>query len=220
MAKFLDYDGLLYFWQQLKSKFVAQETGKGLSTNDFTTAEKNKLAGIAAGAEVNVNADWNASSGDAQILNKPSIPSASSTTPKMDGTAAVGTGTTWARADHVHPHDTSKQDTLTFDSTPTANSSNPVTSAGVKTYVDDAIGGITGIDFQIVTTLPSTGQTGTIYLVSNGGASGNSYDEYIWLASASKFEKIGTTDVDLSNYWNTTNLTAITNTEIDTIMAA
>ena len=34
-----------------------------------------KLDGIAAGAEVNVNADWNATSGDAQILNKPSIPS-------------------------------------------------------------------------------------------------------------------------------------------------
>lgn len=45
--------------------------GKGLSTNDYTTTEKNKLAGIATGAEVNVNADWNATSGDAQILNKP-----------------------------------------------------------------------------------------------------------------------------------------------------
>lgn len=31
----------------------------------------------------------------------------------------------------------SKQDKLTFDTTPTANSSNPVTSGGVKTYVDD-----------------------------------------------------------------------------------
>lgn len=33
---------------------------------------------------------------------------ASSTTPVMDGSAAVGTGTTWARADHVHPTDTSR----------------------------------------------------------------------------------------------------------------
>jgi hypothetical protein len=32
----------------------------------------------------------------------------SSTTPSMDGTAAVGTGTTYARADHVHPSDTSR----------------------------------------------------------------------------------------------------------------
>ena len=41
--------------------------------NLMTSSEKTKLAGIAAGAEVNVNADWNASSGDAQILNKPTI---------------------------------------------------------------------------------------------------------------------------------------------------
>jgi hypothetical protein len=33
---------------------------------------------------------------------------ASSTTPVMDGAAAIGTGTTWARADHVHPTDTSR----------------------------------------------------------------------------------------------------------------
>jgi len=36
-------------------------------------ADKIKLNGIAAGAEVNVNADWNAESGDAQILNKPTL---------------------------------------------------------------------------------------------------------------------------------------------------
>jgi len=47
----------------------------GATLNNYTTAEKSKLAGIAVGAEVNVNADWNAISGDAQILNKPTIPS-------------------------------------------------------------------------------------------------------------------------------------------------
>jgi hypothetical protein len=45
-----------------------------VSDNNYTTTEKNKLAGIASGAEINVNADWNATSGDAQILNKPTIP--------------------------------------------------------------------------------------------------------------------------------------------------
>jgi hypothetical protein len=49
----------------------------GATLNDYTTAEKNKLGGIASGAEVNVNADWNATTGDAQILNKPTIPSIS-----------------------------------------------------------------------------------------------------------------------------------------------
>ena len=50
---------------------VDKVAGKQLSTEDYTTAEKNKLAGIQDGAEVNVNADWNAISGDAEILNKP-----------------------------------------------------------------------------------------------------------------------------------------------------
>ena len=51
-------------------------TFAGATSNDYTTAEKNKLEGIQAGAEVNVNADWNSTSGDAQILNKPTIPDA------------------------------------------------------------------------------------------------------------------------------------------------
>lgn len=46
-------------------------SGMGLSTNDYTTAEKTKLDGIAVGAEVNVQSDWNATTGDALILNKP-----------------------------------------------------------------------------------------------------------------------------------------------------
>ena len=56
---------------------VDKVTGKGLSENDYITADKNKLDGIQSGAEVNVNADWNATSGDAEILNKPTIPDTS-----------------------------------------------------------------------------------------------------------------------------------------------
>ena len=49
----LDYDGLLYFWQKLKLKLdskVDKVEGKGLSTNDFSAAYKAKLDGIANGA--------------------------------------------------------------------------------------------------------------------------------------------------------------------------
>jgi Cu/Ag efflux protein CusF len=41
------------------------------NTNAYTDAEKTKLSGIATGAEVNVQSDWTATSGDSQILNKP-----------------------------------------------------------------------------------------------------------------------------------------------------
>lgn len=42
------------------------------ASGHMSAADKTKLDGVATGAEVNVNADWNSSSGDSQILNKPS----------------------------------------------------------------------------------------------------------------------------------------------------
>jgi len=70
---------------------VDKVAGKGLSTEDYTTAEKTKLAGIQDGAEVNVNADWNAVSGDAQILNKPTIPSIAGLVPETRTLTINGT---------------------------------------------------------------------------------------------------------------------------------
>lgn len=115
MGKYIDESGLLYQNNLLKGEFdkkVDKETGKGLSTNDYTTEEKTKLQGIETGAQVNVKPDWNATAGSAsEILNKPTIPEgaeASSTPPLMDGTQAVGVETKFARGDHVHPSDTSR----------------------------------------------------------------------------------------------------------------
>ena len=59
----LDYDGLLYFWQKIKAKLadkVDKVDGKGLSSNDFTSAEKKKLAGIAEGATKYVHPTYTA----------------------------------------------------------------------------------------------------------------------------------------------------------------
>ena len=50
------------------NKKVDKVSGKGLSTNDYTTDEKNKLAGIAAGAEVNQNAFAKISDGTTTIV--------------------------------------------------------------------------------------------------------------------------------------------------------
>ena len=50
---FLDSSGVTRLWQHIIAKLgnkVDKEAGKGLSTNDYTTTEKNKLAGIAEGA--------------------------------------------------------------------------------------------------------------------------------------------------------------------------
>lgn len=55
---FLDTTGLQHLWAQIINKLsdkVDKIDGKALSSNDYTTTEKNKLAGIASGAEVNQN---------------------------------------------------------------------------------------------------------------------------------------------------------------------
>jgi hypothetical protein len=71
------------------------------TTASFTTADETKLDGIAAGAEVNVNADWNATSGDAQILNKPTLYSDASVDTHLNtGTAGTGEILSWNGTDY------------------------------------------------------------------------------------------------------------------------
>ena len=89
--KHLDGTGLSQLWAKVKEYFVAKEAGKGLSTNDYTTAEKTKLSGIASGAQKNVQSDWSATSGDAFIKNKPT------SLPANGGNAATVGGHTVAK---------------------------------------------------------------------------------------------------------------------------
>ena len=149
--------------------------------NNYTTAEKNKLSGIAAGAQVN------------------KIESI-----KVNGTAQTIT----SKAVDI---------TVPTNNNQLTNGAGYQTASEVQTAINSAISGITGIDFQVVTSLPATGTKGVIYLISNSGTGTNIYDEYIWVTN--RFEKIGTTEIDLSNYYNTTNLLALTNQEIDTIIS-
>ena len=131
--KYLDNTGLALVWAKIKELVatkVDKVDGKGLSTNDYTTDEKTKLSGIATGAQVNVLEGIQKNGSTVTVTNKianitvptktsditndsgfittSSVPTATTTTPKMDGTAAVGSETKWAKGDHVHPSDTSR----------------------------------------------------------------------------------------------------------------
>lgn len=136
--KYLNYDGVAYLWEKIKAALsgkVDVESGKGLSSNDYTSTEKTKLANIASGAQVNVleGVQVNGSSltptnkivnvavptktsditNDSGFITAADVPEgavATTTTPKMDGTAAVGSEVKFARGDHVHPSDTTKVD--------------------------------------------------------------------------------------------------------------
>lgn len=131
--KYLDNTGLALVWAKIKELVatkVDKVEGKGLSTNDYTSSEKTKLSGIATGAQVNVLEGIQKNGTTVSITNKianievptktsditndsgyitsSSVPTATTTTPKMDGTASVGSETKWAKGDHVHPTDTTR----------------------------------------------------------------------------------------------------------------
>lgn len=108
-----------------------------------------------------------------------------------------------------------------------SNDSNFVNTDALTKAINDAVGGITGMEYVILTTgqynastlVPTgTGTAGKIYLVPNGGAAPNIYAEWIWVNS--KYEKIGDTAIDLSGYIKEADLVPLTNAQIDEIMSA
>ncbi len=88
-------------------------------------------------------------------------------------------------------------------------------SYATETYVQEAIGDIAGITYSVVSTLPTTGEAGVIYLVPKTAETKDIYIEYIWVNNA--FEMIGTTAPDLSGYVKTSDLVELTNTEVQSI---
>lgn len=162
--------------QALSGK-VDMVSGRGLSEANFTAEEKNKLAGIEENAKANVNADWNSTTGDSRILNKPenlvqdanyvhtdtnftadekqklaNIASGSQVNTiesiKVNGTAQTITNkevdvavptkvsdltndSNFQTQDQITAAIAGKQNTLTFDTAPTQDSTRPVESGGV-----------------------------------------------------------------------------------------
>ena len=270
----------------LEAGYVQQQSGKGLSSNDFTNSYKTKLDGIAAGAEVNQNAFSNVKVGSTTVAadakqdtltliegaNITITPDASSDSvtiaahdttyseattsaaglmsasdkTKLNGVAAgaevnqnafsnVKVGNTTVAAD-------SKTDTLELvagtsvsltgnatddkvtisinvDSSMSDSSSNPVKNSVVKAYIDQVAASITGVEFRKVQSLPATGENGVIYLVPKSGTqpSGNVYEEWIWISADSAYEKIGETNIDLSGYVQSSDLSEVTTSDIDSM---
>lgn len=194
--KYMDDNALTYYHSKVKALLngkVDKETGKGLSTNDFTDALKTKYDNAATKVD--------------QIIETGGEPNVIETV-KVNGTALTPDAN---KAVDV---------TVPTNNNELTNGAGYQTSSDVQSAINDALEDITGIDFQVVASLPATGEKGVIYLVSHSHGTGDVYDEYIWLSSSSSYEKIGTTDVDLSGYQLSSELVAVTNAEIDTIVAS
>lgn len=130
---------------------VDKVTGKGLSSNDYTNDEKDKLSNIEAGAEVNVQADWNqtTSTADDYIKNKPTLGTAAAANTTDFATAAQGT-----KADNAVPSSAKG----VANGVASLDSSGKVPSSQLPSYVDDVL------EYSAKSSFPATGETGKIYV--------------------------------------------------------
>lgn len=168
-------------------------SGKGLSTNDYTSAEKQKLSGIASGAQANV------------------IESVKVNGTKVEPSSKAVDITVPTKVSQL-TNDSGFQTSTQVNSIVTGKGYQ--TQSQVQSLINSAVGNITSIRYEKVTSLPATGSNGVIYLVAHSHGAQDIYDEYIWLAESKTFEKIGNTDIDLSGYVKSSELTAISTSDL------
>ena len=193
--KFLDNNGLLYFWQKIVNAFVKKDGSKVLSDNNYTTSEKEKLAG----------------------LNNYTLPKATTTTlggikagagveVTEDGTLnATGGGT----ADAVDWSNVQNKPTKLSEF---QNDSGFQTASDVQSAINSAVSSAYKYKGSVANqeALPQSPEVGDVYNLEDTGAN------VAW--DGTKWDNLGMT-IDLSGYVQETDLVAITNQEIDTIVA-
>lgn len=77
--------------------------------------------------------------------------------------------------------------------------SNKALSATQGKVLKTMISNLANLRIEVVNELPSTGETNVIYLVKKAGINSDVHDEYVYVEG--NWEKIGNTEVDLSNYY-------------------
>ena len=207
VRKFLDDTGTALVWAKVKEQLALKAD---IASPTFTGAPKSVTPTTGDNSENIATTAFVKTAIDNAALTIDDALSTTSTNPVQN---KVVTGAINNKAPLASPALTGTPTAPT--ATAGTNNTQVATTAFVTTAITNAIAGITQIHFEIVSSLPATGDEGTIYLVSNSGTGTNVYDEYIYVND--NWEKIGTTDIDLSPYMLKTDMVAITSAEIDTI---
>lgn len=205
MSKFLDLIGLQHLIGLIKDNFVQKESGKGLSKNDYTDEDKQKLSTLKT---YNV-----ATTEEAGLLS-------SSNLTKINGLeeGAEKNVITKVKRNGTLVNVSNKEVDI---SVPTkiselVDDKNLVDKTQVQKLINDA----KHMKKEIVAEKPSSGDENTMYLVGPKGDGSNIYEE--WLYVNNKWEKIGdtSTTVNLDGYIKEEDLTTISNEEINQAMGA
>ena len=197
--EYLDKSGLTLLISKIKTALggkVDVESGKGLSTNDYTSEEKSKLSGIASGAQANV------------------IESVKVNGTKVEPSSKAVDISVPTKVSQL-TNDSSFQNATQVNSMIAGKGYQ--TQSQVQSLINSAVGNIASIKYEKVSSLPVTGSNSVIYLVAHSHGTQDIYDEYIWIADTKTFEKIGNTDIDLSGYVKSSGLTAISTNDLSTM---
>lgn len=172
--------------------------------NNYTTTEKTKLSGIAAGAEVNVQSDWNESdsASDAYIANKPTIP----TVPTNISSFNNDVGYLTSETDPVFSASAAAGITSNDISSWTAKQDALVSGTSIKTINNESllgsgnitVGGGTATDVQINGTSITSSNVANIVTESAYDATTNK------IATMSDMPTVPTKTSDLTNDGDTT----------------
>lgn len=127
-----------------KQKYVQSVDGKGLSTNDYTTEEKNKLASL---ENYSLTTNKIKTALGYTPVNEAALNDKVSTGVLTNAITSVTHNFNQALTGYAQKKDLNgKQDELVFDSAPTENSSNTLTSGAIYTAIKQAVQSITDVD--------------------------------------------------------------------------
>ena len=214
LIEIIGKSGFTWLIAKIKSSLstkVDKEDGKGLSTNDLTDDLKSSYD-----KAVEDVADIKAVGGEPNKIDSISV---NGTTLSIDSNKNVNIETITSNDVKSQVEAYGYQTAENVETTIAGKGYQ--TSAQVQSAINTALSNITGIDLQVVSSLPTTGTKGVIYLVAHSHSDeGDIYDEYVWVESNSSFEKIGNTDVDLSAYVKASDISIISESELEAMWNA
>ena len=110
----------------------------------------------------------------------------------------ITSGGVWQAIDNVHTTINNQIKSSIVDNLESLAADKSL-SANQGRILKEMIANLANLQIEVVDQLPSTGETNIIYLVKKSGSAPDIHDEYVFVDG--KWEKIGNTEIDLSNYY-------------------
>lgn len=209
--KYLDEQGLKVLAKANKDLFVQKESNKGLSDENYTKSEKEKLASLQAYSVATSTENGLMSTADKNKIDK-----------VADGAEVNQINVIKKNGVIVTTEDKTVDITVPVSVSDLVNDKGFMNKEDFDNATKEALAKLTNFKTSVVDSLPQVenAEENTLYLVKDSDKAGNIYKEYLKING--KYELIGDTsvDIDLSEYAKLSDIESITDEEIRQIINA